>query len=357
MPVAKRKTTKRKLTSKARPLGRSRRSVVGTKRVAAIRFAKAGWDLFAPKALKKWAWMVKGIASAGVVIAIAYSMNQMNPFKVSNERGPAATNMTELQKEFVKVAAFPLDQRIDYWSNKLQMQPGWMKEFQIQAGIDQPTISDQAPLVPEKFNCTTFVETVVALSRSKMPEQYYKNLIAIRYNDSKTDFFGRNHFPEADWIPNNTTAGILRDVTRIVGLAFNVAADTQTKTIDRGKWFDSKIAQGQVNRKLASAVDSNWREPIAVELPYLKTKDLYGKLDHIQNATVANLVRQSKPRQPVLISHQGFVIQKDGVTYFRHSTPQGEIKTNKMAEYLKSVTDHSPKSWPMVGLNFNQVLE
>ncbi|MBL7717080.1 MAG: DUF1460 domain-containing protein [Bdellovibrionales bacterium] len=350
MPVAKKKKPVRAKTRKS--------AARGAKRIAVLKLAKKGWDRFAPKSLKKWAWMVKGVASAGVAILFAFWVYQINWDQFHILRAPAGINQTPIEKEFGHVWNMPLEKRLDYWSQKIQDKPTWMKDFETQAKTQAPAIADNAPLIPAKFNCTTYVETVVALAKSKTPADFYPNLVKIRYNGGKTDFFGRNHFPEADWIPNNSSAGILRDVTRITGLSVQAAAETQTKVIDRGKWFDGKVAQGQVNRKIASAVESVWREPVQVELPYLPTAKLQNHYKQIPDGTVANLVRASKPKFPVVISHQGFVFQgKDGVTYFRHSTPQGEIKTNRLAEYMKSVTEHSPKSWPMVGLNFNQVLQ
>lgn len=358
MAAAKKKVVKKPARTKAR-----KSSPKGTKRIAAFKLArkglKAGWDQLAPKTLKKWAWMVKGVASAGVAILFAFWVYQMNWDRFHLFNTPSAkTQMTALEKEFAQVAGMALEQRLDYWSQKLQDKPTWMKDYETQAKTRAPMIADNAPLIPEKFNCTTYVETVVALAKSKAPADFYGNLIAIRYNGGKTNFFGRNHFPEADWIPNNANAGILRDITRITGLSVQAAASTQTKMIDRGKWFDGKMAQGQVNRKLASAVESAWREPVQVEIPFIATAGLQNHYKQIPSGTIGNLVRASKPKFPVMISHQGFIFQgKDGVAVFRHSTPQGEIKTNRLAEYMKSVTDHSPKSWPMVGLNFNQILE
>ncbi|MBY0371144.1 DUF1460 domain-containing protein [bacterium] len=72
------------------------------------------------------------------------------------------------------------------------------------------------------FDCTTFVETVLALAKSKSVSQFEKTLRQIRYRGGKASFASRNHFPCVDWIPNNTQNGTLEDITATIGAAWGV---------------------------------------------------------------------------------------------------------------------------------------
>ncbi|MCP3943573.1 MAG: DUF1460 domain-containing protein [Desulfobacteraceae bacterium] len=85
---------------------------------------------------------------------------------------------------------------------------------------------NQKPLYRfDLFDCTTFVEMVLALAYTR-PESIKKDLSAfeemvklIRYGNGEPSFLTRNHFPSADWIPNNTIGnGLLRDVSHEVSL-------------------------------------------------------------------------------------------------------------------------------------------
>ncbi len=85
---------------------------------------------------------------------------------------------------------------------------------------------NQKPLYRfDLFDCTTFVEMVLALAYTR-PESIKEDLSAfeemvklIRYGNGESSFLTRNHFPSADWIPNNTVGnGLLRDVSHEVSL-------------------------------------------------------------------------------------------------------------------------------------------
>ena len=57
---------------------------------------------------------------------------------------------------------------------------------------------DADPLIRfDAFDCTTFVETVLA-------DSDVEKLNKIRYKDGNIDFKSRNHFIESEWIPNNS---------------------------------------------------------------------------------------------------------------------------------------------------------
>ncbi len=67
---------------------------------------------------------------------------------------------------------------------------------------------DRDPLVRfNRFDCQTFVETVLAQARGHSDAEFAAELRALRYRDGKVDFAARNHFPDVDWIPNNVARG------------------------------------------------------------------------------------------------------------------------------------------------------
>ncbi len=60
---------------------------------------------------------------------------------------------------------------------------------------------DQDPLFRfDSFDCTTFVETILALTISKRAGDFQKNMSKIRYKNDLPSFSQRNHFPQLDWM-------------------------------------------------------------------------------------------------------------------------------------------------------------
>ena len=128
-------------------------------------------------------------------------------------RDPASRNSPnaqQLRSLFSGAEEFDRGERIGLWSAALRGNPRLLYWLE---GASARVPNDNVPYVPEAFDCTTFVETVAALARSESPRRLMGNIIAIRYNNSEPGWMNRNHFPEADWIPNNARAGILRDIT------------------------------------------------------------------------------------------------------------------------------------------------
>src|SRR5262249_15406830 len=144
-------------------------------------------------------------------------------------------------------------------------------------GDGVPQIEDTAPLLPSKYDCTTFVETVAALARSHEPGQFFTNLIAIRYRGGKATYQDRNHFPEADWIPNNIQAEILKAVTAEVAAQASAGTKTETKSIHRDEWLAQQVRAGRVSRSIASTAEAAWKAPVEAKVVYIP----YEKLDSV----------------------------------------------------------------------------
>ncbi len=245
--------------------------------------------------------------------------------------------------------------RIAFWSGEILK--GKMTVNGMSRLVEGVAISDNAPLVPKDFNCTTYVETVAAFAKSDRPEDFASKLTSIRYSGGEFTFAHRNHFPEVDWIPNNVRAGNLTDITAQVAQASGVTAKTETKEIRRHEWLATLTKGNKVSRNLASAAEKKWPATAKAEVKYIELGSLSKVMSHIPNGTVINIVHQDAARKPVLISHQGFVIQENGKTYMRHSSTQGDVKQAPLDEYIAKLSKSQEKksSWPLIGFNLNQI--
>jgi hypothetical protein len=231
--------------------------------------------------------------------------------------------------------------RIAYWSEKLLNEPDLLAAL----GGDTPELNDTAPLFPHAYDCTTFVETVAALAKSNSTEEIADQLISIRYKNGKVSYATRNHFPEADWIPNNQVAGNLQDITIQISRKAGFVAAFANKDIDKVAWFKDQKNE-HADRVLASSLENEG--VVTVKLPYVPMNMALTALPHIPQGAVINIVRENKERYPVLISHQGLLIWKNGVAYFRHASRNRRIREVPFNEYL-----HTARKLPWKVLGFN----
>lgn len=63
----------------------------------------------------------------------------------------------------------------------------------------------------ERFDCVTYVETVLALARAAEPAGFAEELRRIRYDGSRVEWPRRNHYM-TDWVRRNARAGLVRPV-------------------------------------------------------------------------------------------------------------------------------------------------
>lgn len=253
---------------------------------------------------------------------------------------PIQLTSTKLLSLFQKAQPQAVGDRIAFWSERLHREPNLLAP--IGAG---PDVNDTAPLFPNGYDCTTYVETVGALARSEDGHELADNLIKIRYRGGKISYESRNHFPEADWIPNNERSGVLTDVTVKLARKSGFVAGFAHKDIDKVAWLKQQRID-EAKRAVAS-VDS---DPVTVKLPYLPIDKVMAALQHIPQGAVINVVRENKDRYPVLISHQGFLIWKKGVAYLRHASRNKEITEIPFEEYLKQARG---MPWRVLGFNVN----
>ncbi len=98
----------------------------------------------------------------------------------------------------------------------------------------------------DKFDCMTYVETVLGLINANNLDQYEKNFLMLAYGAaglpaSRIHFYNRNNFVSADFNPVNHKTGLLTDVTSTGPL--KSYARWVGDIIDRNKWFAKRAAK------------------------------------------------------------------------------------------------------------------
>lgn len=217
-----------------------------------------------------------------------------------------------------------------------------------------------------KFDCVTYLETILALSLSgdlkSLDENDKKSftnkfeiaLKHIRYKEGLDYYFHRNHFTSIDWIPNNNW--LFEDVTKII---YRDSLEAQCE-IKKPAWafmqpptkeFLEKHTEKsrdalklEIIRKLS---DKGFDlQEVKSRVNYIPLKDYLEKADIINEKFpmigIVNIVRPAWDLEAVIgtklnISHQGLILKKNGRIVFRHATTEGnkEVVEVLLDEYLK----------------------
>ncbi|MBI4063274.1 MAG: DUF1460 domain-containing protein [Elusimicrobia bacterium] len=228
---------------------------------------------------------------------------------------------------------------------------------------------DRDPLIRfDAADCTTFIETVMALALARNKREVVPMLTKIRYKDGVISYQTRNHFVSVDWVPNNKQAGLIEDITEEfagdgVRWAEKVISKRQWYLVKTEEILDKENVNGfgkKLSPRKRQALVAKWQalgkdipdEP--ARLAYAPVALLKEKAKKIPSGAVFNLVRvQDYP--VVIVSHQGLIIQKAGQTVVRHaSSVNGVVEDMPLEEYLAK---YETSKYPALGMNINVVQE
>jgi hypothetical protein len=215
---------------------------------------------------------------------------------------------------------------------------------------------DQDPLYRfDSFDCTTFVETMIALATSRSLQEFEYAQDQIRYSKGNIDYLTRKHFTDLQWIPENIAEGFFTEITDSIGGQTKMAR----AMIDFGGWLRShKIEQiivpmaSQEERldlleELHSLAASY--SPVEARVPYIEINYIITRpalLDRIPTPSVVNFVRPNWDLTQVAgthqnISHQGLLFRRGKTLYLRHATiTSGKVEELPLLDYLKRFVNH-----------------
>ena len=205
---------------------------------------------------------------------------------------------------------------------------------------------DPDPLIRyDAFDCLTFVEEVLALSLSFSPESADINRLHLRYFDGVVHYRTRKHFMLSQWIPDNIKKGFLKDITPEMGESESIEKHLGPELWEKWKLrrkyrlADSDLPQGDFHLNV---------------LPLQQTTGLPEKLP---NGSLLIIVRRDQPKNPLLVSHIGIVVEQNDQKWIRHATTLGKrIRQDRLDKYLKTLRKTRYK-WPIVGLSVLYPLE
>ena len=168
----------------------------------------------------------------------------------------------------------------------------------------------------QKMNCQNYVETVLARAVSTNLSDLERNNNEIRYSHMPMSYFTRNHFPAADWIPNN----IHKHYVAYSPLNTAVISKMENKPA----WCETQLHDEKTCRE---KFKKTW-----VVLRYIPIAKIPRVASEIPSGSIIFIV---KPTKYTLISHMGFAIQKDHELFLRAaSSLAGKVTDYNLLDYL-----------------------
>lgn len=209
-----------------------------------------------------------------------------------------------------------------------------------------PGSYDSDPLYrTDAFDCTTFVETVWAISQAT-GQEWKSKLQRIRYRDGKISFANRLHFISHDWMPYHESRGALIDLTQALdGKALKVST-----RIDRRAWV-RKMHPKEITAFTAAFPAEKASDVTVPYIPFASFLSGGGLEDNLRaelrkGALLVNFVRVNWKTAHTIgsdidISHQGFMILKGDRIVLHHASAfhKRVVETDFLA-YLDAHRQH-----------------
>ena len=157
----------------------------------------------------------------------------------------------------------------------------------------------------ERFDCVTYIETVLALARSRRVDEFVETVRGMRYERGIIDWFHRNHYM-IDWAEKNEKRRLVKNITA------GPEALKKSRKLSVVKGLPEKSADfACIPKRRIKRISS-----------YIETGDLILFVSAKKNLDVF---------------HTGFLVRRGGELFLRHATrSKGEVIEQKLSEFLKS---------------------
>ncbi len=203
---------------------------------------------------------------------------------------------------------------------------------------------DADPLLRyDVFDCVTLVETALALANAPSADAVLPVMTDIRYAAPPPRFGARNHFTEAQWIPQNVKKGYLH------ALAFPDAVPA-TRLFDHATWASGGGNLGGVALAEADYPTGTFSVPM---VPLARARAAFGR---VPSGSIVLIVRADQRDKLTRISHMGVVIAKNHQVFVRNASSKfGRVIDETVDAFL--ARNAAFKAWPVDGFAFYEPLD
>lgn len=184
------------------------------------------------------------------------------------------------------------------------------------------------------LDCTTFLETVIALSRITQKGNlsfgdYERELEFIRYqNGTKKDYSSRIHY-FSDWIFQSQEKGILTDITSQIG---GVDYPNHPSFMSENPQFYAQLA----NPKFLEKIKEDEKAIQARKYHFIPKEAIENQEKFIQSGDLIAITTTIKNLD---IVHVGFAVEQNGRIHLLHASSASkkvEISLSPLSDYLKA---------------------
>jgi hypothetical protein len=195
----------------------------------------------------------------------------------------------------------------------------------------------------DRFDCTTLVETALALGRSGSVAEARAAMDRIRYGGPPA-LQDRNHYVESQWLPALVAAGWLEDATARVG---GDAVVTLTVRHTRADWEEA-ARRG----RLVPGLDPAAMPDGVSHLPVVPLDRVRAVAGRIPDGAVVLVARTVRPGFPSVVVHMGMVATgAGGKRIVRHASGDAGRVVDEPLERFVSRYERQ-RRWPVAGLAF-----
>lgn len=197
----------------------------------------------------------------------------------------------------------------------------------------------------DQADCLTFIETAMALAAAPSFDALVPLLDDVRYAEVPPSFLNRNHFVEAQWLPNNLLKGWIRDVSAEV-------APGRTRVVEKEyspeRWTSRKKL-GDMPLRLEEIPRGRFK------LSMVPLDVARERMSAIPSGTLLFVVRKDFYTQPTRVTHVGIVLEKKGRLVLRHASkaPYHRVVDEPLADFFARNARYD--KWPVEGVALYEI--
>ncbi len=205
--------------------------------------------------------------------------------------------------------------------------------------LESPDGEERLTVNLREFDCTTFVETVIALARTRHSphvdfQAFRRNLQTLRYrNGQVVDYASRLHY-FSDWLAEHAATGYLTNLTaHLGGRPMNKFICYMTSHRNRYASLDNSLVYTEI-----SALEQEINRRPLFFIPKNRVPSLEKELQD------GDLIGVTSAKFGLDVAHEGFVLRRNGRAYLLHASSEfGRVMltSTPLSEYLSRNAAHS----------------
>ncbi|WP_266366141.1 N-acetylmuramoyl-L-alanine amidase-like domain-containing protein [Tellurirhabdus rosea] len=191
----------------------------------------------------------------------------------------------------------------------------------------------------EQFDCTTYLETTVALTlalqqtngstaAAKLEPAFRKMLTQLRYRAGVIDGYASRLHYFSEWLQDNEKKGLIRDVTRQIG---GMQVSKPVNYMTACTWKYPRLSDPAIFRQIAQVQESISKQSFWF-IPKARLREVEA------NIKDGDIIMLTAARPGLDMKHVGFAVWQNGRVHLLHaSSDLGEVVITQqpLAEYVQ----------------------